>query len=87
MNKWERLQAALDDEEVDRAPISLWRHHHLQDRTAEGLARVTLDIYSRYDLDFIKVTPSGLYGVEDWGADIHYYFAPPPSPPPRAGPA
>ncbi len=73
MNKWERLQAAFDDEEADRAPISLWRHHHLQDRTAEGLARATLDLYRRYDLDLIKVTPGGLYGIEDWGADIHYY--------------
>lgn len=73
MNKWERLQAALDGEEVDRVPLSLWRHHHLQDRTAEGLARVTLDLYRQYDLDLIKVTPSGLYGVEDWGADIHYH--------------
>jgi uroporphyrinogen decarboxylase len=70
LNKRERIYAALHGEPVDRLPVSLWRHFHKQDRTSEGLAQATLEFAHRYDLDLIKVTPSGLYGVEDWGASI-----------------
>lgn len=70
MNKRERVLAALHGERVDRLPVALWRHFHRQDQTSEGLARATLGFYRRYDLDLIKVTPSGLYGIEDWGASI-----------------
>ncbi len=70
MNKRERVYAALHGEPVDRLPVSLWRHFHKQDQTPQGLARATLEFARRYDLDLIKVTPSGLYGIEDWGASI-----------------
>ena len=70
MNKRERVWAALHGEPVDRLPVTLWRHFHRQDQTSEGLARATLGFYRRYDLDLIKVTPSGLYAIEDWGASI-----------------
>ncbi len=70
MNKRERVLAALHGEPVDRLPVTLWRHFHRQDQTSEGLARATLGFYRRYDLDLVKVTPSGLYAIEDWGASI-----------------
>ena len=70
MNKRERVYAAVHGEPVDRLPLSLWRHFHKQDQTPEGLAQATLDFARQYDLDLIKVTPSGLYGIEDWGASI-----------------
>ncbi len=70
MNKRERVYAALYGEPVDRLPVSLWRHFHKQDQAPEGLARATLEFFRRYDLDLIKVTPNGLYGIEDWGASI-----------------
>lgn len=70
MNKRERVHAALHCEPVDQMPVSMWRHFHKQDQTPEGLARATLEFSHQYDLDLIKVTPSGLYGVEDWGASI-----------------
>jgi uroporphyrinogen decarboxylase len=70
VNKRERVQAALNGEPVDHLPVSVWRHFHKQDQTPDGLARATLDFFHRYDLDLIKVTPSGLYGIEDWGASI-----------------
>jgi uroporphyrinogen decarboxylase len=70
LNKRERVYAALHGEPVDRLPVSIWRHFHKQDETPEGLARATLEFYRRYDLDLIKVTPSGLYAVEDWGASV-----------------
>jgi hypothetical protein len=39
MSHWERIQAALKGAEVDRAPVSLWRHFPGDDATASGLAK------------------------------------------------
>jgi uroporphyrinogen decarboxylase len=72
LKKRERVYAALQGEPVDRLPVSLWRHFFKQDRSPEGLAQATLDFSRRYDLDLIKVTPSGLYAIEDWGASIRH---------------
>ena len=72
MNKWERVEAALSRTEVDRVPISLWKHYHLQDRAPKQLAEVTLALYHQFDLDLIKLTPSGLYPIQDWGATIQF---------------
>ncbi len=70
MNKRERVYAALEGQPVDRVPISLWRHFHKQDQTPAGLASATLAFYKKYDLDLIKLTPSGFYAIEDWGAQV-----------------
>ncbi|GAB4530836.1 MAG: uroporphyrinogen decarboxylase family protein [Anaerolineae bacterium] len=70
MNKRERVYAALQGRPVDRLPVSIWRHFHKKDQVPEQLAQATLEFYRRYDLDLIKVTPSGLYAIEDWGASI-----------------
>ncbi|MCP4428485.1 MAG: hypothetical protein GY803_28710 [Chloroflexi bacterium] len=72
MNKWERIEAALNRGDVDRIPISLWKHYHLQDRAPGRLAKVTLDLYRQFDIDLIKLTPSGLYPIQDWGAAIQF---------------
>ncbi len=70
MNKRERVYAALEGEDVDRIPLSLWRHFHKQDQTPTGLASATLAFYKKYDFDLIKLTPSGFYAIEDWGAQV-----------------
>ena len=72
MSKWERVQAALAKAPVDRVPISLWKHYHLQDRAPGQLAQVTLALYRQFDIDLIKLTPSGLYFIQDWGATIRF---------------
>lgn len=72
MNKCERVYAALEGKPVDRVPLSLWRHFHKQDQTPAGLASATLAFYHKYDFDLIKLTPSELYAIEDWGAQIAY---------------
>ncbi|MBI1878991.1 MAG: uroporphyrinogen decarboxylase, partial [Chloroflexi bacterium] len=71
MNKRERVYAALEGQPVDRVPLSLWRHFHRQDQTPAGLAAATLAFYEKYDFDLIKLTPSGLYAIEDWGAQVN----------------
>ncbi len=70
MNKRERVYAALEGQPVDRVPLSLWRHFHKQDQTPGGLASATLEFYKKYDFDLIKLTPSGFYAIEDWGAQV-----------------
>jgi uroporphyrinogen decarboxylase len=72
MSKWERVEAALHGADVDRVPISLWKHYHLQDRAPGQLAEVTLALYRQFDFDLIKLTPSGLYPIQDWGATIQF---------------
>lgn len=72
MNKWERVEAALHGAEVDRVPISLWKHYHLQDRAPGQLAEVSLALHRQFDTDLIKLTPSGLYPIQDWGATIQF---------------
>lgn len=66
MDRTARVQAALRRQAVDRVPYSLWRHYHREARTPQGLAAATLDLARTYDLDLVKLTPSGLYAVEDW---------------------
>jgi uroporphyrinogen decarboxylase len=72
VNKRERVYAAMQGRSVDHLPVSMWRHFHKQDQVPERLAQATLEFYRRYDLDLIKVTPSGLYAIEDWGAEIRH---------------
>jgi uroporphyrinogen decarboxylase len=71
VNKRERVYAALEGQPVDRVPLSLWRHFHKQDQKPVSLVSATLAFYKRYDFDLIKLTPSGFYAIEDWGAQIN----------------
>lgn len=72
MTKWQRIEAALAGVEVDRVPISLWAHYHLQDRAPQRLVQATLDLHRQFDTDLIKLTPSGLYSIQDWGVAIRF---------------
>ncbi len=67
MTKLERIQAALKRQPTDRPPYAFWRHFPDVDRSAAALAQSTLRFHERYGSDFLKVTPTGGYAVEDWG--------------------
>jgi uroporphyrinogen decarboxylase len=72
MNHWERVRAAIKGEEVDRVPVSLWRHWPEDDLTAQGLASAMVRWQRKYDFDLVKFMPTGTYGVHDWGAQTVY---------------
>jgi len=72
MSKWERVEAALAGEVMDRPPVSLWHHFPDRDQTAEALADATLAWQERYDGDFIKCMPPGDYATIDWGLTSEY---------------
>ena len=70
MNKIERVDRVLRGEEVDYPPISLWYHFGVQHAGGEQFARISLEYFQHYDLDFLKVmndyyypTPAGLDAV------------------------
>jgi uroporphyrinogen decarboxylase len=69
MTKWERIRAAVKGQTTDRVCVALWRHFPVDDMTPEGLANRALDFQRKYDWDLIKFTPTGTYGVMDWGAE------------------
>jgi uroporphyrinogen decarboxylase len=44
----------------------------VEDETPQGLAAATLRWQRDYDFDLVKLTPTGTYGIEDWGAETTY---------------
>lgn len=72
MTKRERIQAALERKPADRPAVSFWRHFPEIDDNPLALAEALLAFHARYDLDFIKVMPTGVYCVEDWGCRVAY---------------
>jgi uroporphyrinogen decarboxylase len=72
MTHRERLQATLAGKSVDRPAVAFWRHWPIDDQDAEMLARAQFDYQRKYDWDFIKVTPSHTYCIDDYGAQ-HVY--------------
>ena len=78
MTHWERVRAALEGEDVDRVPVSMWRHFFSKETSAESLAEVMLSFQNRFDWDFMKVNPRASYHVEDWGVKTKYDGDTPP---------
>jgi uroporphyrinogen decarboxylase len=67
VNKLPRVKAALQGATVDRPPYGFWTHLPGIDHDPVRLADETARFCARYDLDFVKSMPNGLYCVEDWG--------------------
>ncbi|HET9588421.1 MAG TPA: uroporphyrinogen decarboxylase family protein [Anaerolineales bacterium] len=65
----ERLQACINQEDLDRPPVALWRHFPVDDQDPEALAAATLHFQKTYDFDLVKVTPASSFCVKDWGVE------------------
>ena len=72
MTHRQRIQATLRGDEVDRLPVSMWRHFFARESSADSLAEAMLGFQKRYDWDFMKVNPRASYHVEDWGVKMKY---------------
>src|SRR5581483_3816874 len=70
MSKRERVRAALAGDEVDRVPISFWGHFEADPRTGEEVAAACLAFQRRFDWDFVKMMPSGMYFPQALGCEI-----------------
>ena len=66
----ERLAAVLAGEEPDRVPVSFWHHFPGRDHTSELLADATVEFYRRYAVDLVKLMPTGMYSVIDYGVTV-----------------
>jgi len=69
MTKQERIMAVIQKKETDRTPVSFWWHYPEVDGNAKLLAEAIISDHRAFDLDFVKMMPSGMYGVEDWGCE------------------
>ncbi|MBI2854383.1 MAG: hypothetical protein HYX87_05625 [Chloroflexi bacterium] len=79
MRHRERVKAALESLEVDRTPVSMWRHFFKEETSAEGLSEAMLAFQREYDWDFMKVNPRASYHCEDWGLKVQYDGDTPPA--------
>ena len=72
--KWERVQAAIDGSPVDRVPFAFWMHFpRLDRRPGAAFCQATIDLYQRYDMDYVKVMFRSSFGLEDWGCEFDHY--------------
>ena len=70
MNKEERVDGALRGDAVDRVPVRLRGHDFERGCKVQTFAEATVENYTRYDWDFVKVNPRASYHVEDWGVRV-----------------
>ncbi len=78
MTHRERIRASLGGQEVDRVPVSMWRHFFDKESSPDGMAEAMLDFQRRYDWDFLKVNPRASYHAEGWGLRMRYDGDAPP---------
>jgi uroporphyrinogen decarboxylase len=72
MTKKERIVAALNKDDVDRIPTNIWWHYTNIDQCPITLAQAQVATMRKYDFDFIKMMPFGLYGVNDYGRSVTF---------------
>jgi len=65
-----RLEAAFKGLPVDRPPVSFWRHFPGRDHTVDLLVAATVEFQRRFDLDLVKLMPTGMYPVIDYGVEV-----------------
>jgi uroporphyrinogen decarboxylase len=70
MSHRERIETTLAGGRADRLPVSFWHHFPGRDHTPELLAESTVSFYRRFDVDFVKLMPTGMYAVVDYGVAI-----------------
>lgn len=70
MTRWERVRAALSGGDIDRPPISMWRHFPGQESTAQGLVDAMMGFQEEFDWDFMKINPRASFQAEDWGLEL-----------------
>ncbi len=86
MSSKERVLATIAGEEVDRPPLSVWRHFYHHERSTDGLVEAMLGFQRRFGWDFMKVNPRAHYHVEDWGVRYAYPADPNVAPSPAEVP-
>lgn len=68
--KKDRVAATIAGKPCDRVPVGFWRHYPEIDHDPVLLSNAIVRDFLHYDLDFIKMMPSGMYSTEDWGCEV-----------------
>ncbi len=70
MEKIEKIFSSFRNEKLEYIPFSLWMHHLEYDDDPVALAEKEIEFALKYDVDILKLNPSGAYTVRDRGAVI-----------------
>lgn len=76
MSKRERIQAAINKQEVDRIPFSIWYSCPHLDQDPRSLAEEEVRQAREYGVDFIKINPNALYVSQDYGLSLQFFCMP-----------
>ena len=76
MTKTERVKAALNLQETDKVPYSIWYHLPDFDQDPIALAEEQIRLAELYNLDFIKMMPFGNYPAQDYGLSVDFFCTP-----------
>ena len=76
MTSRERLLAALRGDALDRPPVSFWGHVYHRESSADELVAHTMELWRRWQWDWIKLNPRKHYHVEPWGVTYRYSGVP-----------
>jgi uroporphyrinogen decarboxylase len=72
LTRRERIKLLLQGKEIDRIPVSFWRHFYHLENNAADLAEIMLAFQKKFDWDFIKINPRASYHIEPFGAEIRF---------------
>lgn len=65
MTKLERFHAAINGQEVDHLPVSVWLHFASEHHPGEKVAELHAAFYREYDWDYVKVMNDYRYPLPD----------------------
>lgn len=71
-DKFQLLDDCIKGKKLQHVPVGMWMHFHLSDRNPFTLSAATEKLLDLYDIDFLKITPMGLFMVQDYGASIKF---------------
>ncbi|HUU45729.1 MAG TPA: uroporphyrinogen decarboxylase family protein [Acidobacteriota bacterium] len=72
LNHHERLQALIEGVGLDRPPVAMWRHFHLEENDRDRIVEATVGWQKRFDWDFLKISPKASYHYEPWGVKMKH---------------
>jgi len=61
---WQRIESIINGKPADRSLISAWRHFTNSEQNPKDLAKVMAAFQLKYDWDFMKINPRGVYYAE-----------------------
>ncbi len=71
-DSFDLITDALRGNDLDRVPLSLWRHFPQDDLNGEKLVDLHVKFASTAEIDLIKFSPMGRFSAVNWGCEIYF---------------